>query len=80
MTLRCVIDGLLLPARLGVGQPPLVAWDGDEPFAVGAVEARYYEVVTATEEEWLRLEALHYRLLRRSADFQWTCRRVVGRS
>jgi hypothetical protein len=72
MTLRCVLDGLLLPARLRPGTPPLVAWDGDEPFGVEALEARYYEVVCATEDELLRLEAAHYRLLRRAGDFRCT--------
>lgn len=75
MTLRCVLDGLLLPARIGVGQPPLTAWDGDEAFPVERLEAQYYEVVAATEEEWLRLEANHYRLLRRANDFRWSGRR-----
>lgn len=70
MTLRCILDGLLLPARVG-GQPLLEASDGDETFALEALEAIYYEVVTATEEEWLQLERAHYRLLRRAADFHW---------
>ncbi len=74
MTLRCVLDGLLLPARLRGEYPPLMAWDGDEPFAVEALEARYYEVVAATEEEMLRLESAHYRLLRRADDFRCTRR------
>jgi hypothetical protein len=72
MTLRCVLDGLLLPARIGIGQPPLTAWDGDESFPVERLEAQYYEVVAATEEEWLRLQRCQYRLLRRSADFRWS--------
>ena len=75
MTLRCVIDGLLLPARVRAAHPRLVAWDGDEPFGVEALEARYYEVVSATEEEMLRLESSHYRLLRRAGDFHSTRRR-----
>ena len=70
MTLRCVLDGLLLYARLWTGQPPLLAFDGDEPFAVEAVEARYYELVSATEEEVLDLERARYRLLRRAPDFR----------
>lgn len=70
MTLRCVLDGLLLPAILDQGQPPLVAWDGDEAFALEAVEAMYYELVEATLEEVLELERSYYRLLRRAADFQ----------
>jgi len=35
------------------------------------LEARYYEVVRATQDEWLTVERLHYRLLRRAADFAW---------
>jgi hypothetical protein len=70
MTLRCVLDGLLLPAQLWGGAPPLLAYDGDEPFALEAVEASYYELVTATAAEVLHLERARYRLLRRAADFQ----------
>ena len=70
MTLRCVLDGLLLPARLWAGEPPLLAFDGDEPFALEAVEAMYYELVSATAEEVLGLERARYRLLRRAADFR----------
>jgi hypothetical protein len=70
VTLRCLLDGLLLPARVG-GEPPVVAYDGQEAFGLEALEALYYEVVTATTEEWLLLERLHYRLLRRAADFRW---------
>ena len=71
VTLRCLLDGLLLPAELGQGQPALTAWDGDESFALEAVEAMYYEVVSATAEEWLGLERARYRLLRRADDFHW---------
>ena len=39
MTLRCKLDGLLLPAELRCADPPLVAYDGDESFGVEAVEA-----------------------------------------
>lgn len=70
MTLRCVLDGLLLPAMLRAEYPPLLAWDGDEQFAVEALEARYYEVVCATEDELLGLETARYRLLRRADDFK----------
>ncbi len=70
MKLRCLLDGLLLPAHLPDGRPPLVAWDGNEPFAVEAVEAVYYEVVAATPEELLGLERACYRLLRRAEDFK----------
>lgn len=71
MTLRCVLDGLLLPAVVRVRQtPPLTAWDGDEPFPVEAIEAGYYEVVTATREEVLQLEQARYRLLKPADDFE----------
>jgi hypothetical protein len=47
-----------------------VAWDGDEAFAMEALEAQYYEVVSATEEEIAGLEEAGYRLLRRAEDFR----------
>jgi hypothetical protein len=71
VTLRCVLDGLLLPAELGPGQPALIAWDGEESFALDAVEALFYEVVSATVSEWVGLERARYRLLRRADDFRW---------
>ncbi len=70
MTLRCLIDGLLLPAELRSEAPALVAWDGDEAFEVGAVEALFYELVAATREELLGLQRACYRLLRLAADFR----------
>jgi hypothetical protein len=70
VTLRCLLDGLLLPACFHGGRS-LVAYDGDESFALEALEALHYEVVEATTEEWLRLEGARYRLLRRAADFRW---------
>jgi hypothetical protein len=70
MTLRCVLDGLLLSAQLWAGEPRLLAFDGDEAFAVEAVEAMYYELVSATAEEVLDLERARYRLLRRAPDFR----------
>jgi hypothetical protein len=70
VTLRCVIDGLLLPATLRGGWPALLAWDGDESFGVEAVEALYYEVVSATRCELLGLERARYRLLRLADDFR----------
>jgi hypothetical protein len=70
VTLRCLVDGLLLPARLCPGRPALVAWDGGEAFRVEAVEASFYELVTATREELLGLQAACYRLLRPAIDFQ----------
>ena len=71
MKLRCLLDGLILPASLRSEWPVLVARDGDESFGLEALEAIYYEVVTATSEEWLALERVPYRLLRRAADFRW---------
>src|SRR5947209_19807154 len=69
VTIRCVLDGLLLHAEMCRTKPVLIAWDGDEPFAVEAVEAQFYELVSATPDEVLRLERAHYRLLRRASDF-----------
>jgi hypothetical protein len=69
VTLRCKLDGLLLPAELRRAYPPLVAYDGDESFGVEAVEASYYEVLRATPEELLALERAHYRLLQRACEF-----------
>jgi len=69
VTLRCKLDGLLLPAELRCAEPPLVAYDGDESFGVEAVEAGFYEVLNATPEEMLALELAHYRLLRRASEF-----------
>ena len=51
MTLRCLLDGLLLPAHFRQGAPPLLAYDGEEAFGLEAVEALFYEVVTATDAE-----------------------------
>jgi hypothetical protein len=69
--IRCALDGLLLPAVVrGRESPPLVAFDGDESFRVEAVEALYYEMVTATPDELLQLEQARYRLLRPAEDFQ----------
>jgi len=71
MKLRCLLDGLLLPAELCVGRQALVAWDGDESFALEALEALFYEVVSATQAELVGLERARYRLLRRANDFRW---------
>ena len=70
MTLRCLVDGLLLPARLKHGSPALIAWDGDESFLVEALEALFYELVSATRAELLGLQRESYRLLRLAADFR----------
>ncbi len=69
MVLRCTIDGLLLHAELRPAFPPVVAYDGDEAFVLEIVEALYYELVAATEEERLALQR-YYRLLRLAPDFR----------
>ena len=68
--LRCTLDGLLLHAFLRVHPPALIALDGNETFALEALEAVYYEVVSATADELLGLERACYRLLRRADDFE----------
>ena len=68
--IRCLLDGLMLAATLRPEPPVLLAFDGDECFVMEAVEALYYELVSATRDELLGLERACYRLLRRSADFQ----------
>jgi hypothetical protein len=70
VTLRCVLDGLLLYATWCSEPPMLLAFDGDEPFALEAIEALYYEIVAATRGELLALERACFRLLRRAADFR----------
>jgi hypothetical protein len=70
VTIRCLIDGLLLHATVGRGDGPVLAYDGDEAFALEAVEALYYEIVAASAEEVLGLERARFRLLRRAADFR----------
>lgn len=70
MLLRCVLDGLLLGAIVRPEPPQLLAYDGDESFALEAIEALYYEVVAATRGELLLLERACFRLLRRAADFR----------
>ena len=71
LTIRCVIDGLLLNATLRGVPPCAIVFDGDESFALEAIEALYYEIVAATHDELLGLERGSYRLLRRAADFQY---------
>jgi hypothetical protein len=70
VTIRCVLDGLLLYATLRAEPSRLIVFDGDESFVLEAVEALYYELVAATREELLGLERAYLRLLRRAADFQ----------
>jgi hypothetical protein len=70
VTLRCVLDGLLLPAELSTHPSALIVYDGVEAFEMEAVEALYYEVVEATPDELLSLQGPRFRLLRRAADFE----------
>jgi hypothetical protein len=70
VTLRCVLDGLLLYATLSNEPPMLLAFDGDEAFALEAIEGLYYEIVAATREELLAVERACFRLLRRAPDFR----------
>jgi len=46
------------------------AIDGDDAFAMEAVEALYYEVLAATRKELVGLERAGYRLLRIAPDFE----------
>jgi hypothetical protein len=69
VTIRCLLDGLLLDAVVGRCGAAMTAYDGDEAFGLEAVEAAYYEVVSADADEMLALELAHYRLLRRAQDF-----------
>ncbi len=71
MILRCKLDGLLLPAIAHPLRRTLVAFDGDEGFAMEAVEAIYYELVSATADEAIWLERAGFRLLRRASDFSF---------
>jgi hypothetical protein len=67
--LRCVLDGLLLPAEFRPDTAALVAYDGDEGFRMEALEALFYELVSATRDEVVRLQRGGYRLLRFADDF-----------
>jgi hypothetical protein len=69
LLLRCTIDGLLLDAHICPHTGSLIAIDGEEAFAMEAVEAVYYELVSASRDEMLGLERARYRLLRQAVDF-----------
>jgi hypothetical protein len=71
LIIRCLIDGLLLDAELQSHPPQLLVFDGDESFVLEAVEALFYEIVSATPEELLGLQRAYYRLLFCSADFEY---------
>ena len=70
MTLRCVLDGLLLPAEFSHNPLGLIVYDGLEAFEMEAVEALYYELVEATPDELLGLQGPRFRMLRRARDFE----------
>ena len=74
MIIRCVLDGLLLPASFEGRLSELRAWDDDESFAIDAIEAHFYEVVEASSLELFQLERSRYRLLRPSWDFEAVAR------
>lgn len=69
MILRCVLDGLLLPAEVSAERATLVAYDGEEAFCMEALEARFYELVAARREEIVALQRYGYRFLRFASDF-----------
>jgi hypothetical protein len=69
VTLRCTLDGLLLPAVLDENASILVAYDGDEPFEMERGEAVFYELVAASREEVRHLQTHRYRMLRTADDF-----------
>jgi hypothetical protein len=69
LTIRCTLDGLLLHAELLPNAEGLVAYDGDESFTLEALEAMFYELVSASREEIVRLQQARYRLLRFADDF-----------
>jgi hypothetical protein len=71
VTLRCKLDGFLLRGQVSWRLAALVAFEGDESFLMDALEALYYEVVSATAKELLWLEQAHYRLLHRATDFRF---------
>jgi hypothetical protein len=72
VTLRCILDSLILQASIDPVTGEVQAFDGTEPFTLEAVEAVYYQLTAATEPERLALQR-RYRLLRTAEDFQ-----VVG--
>lgn len=59
-----------MEAHLRPGSLVLIVIDGDEAFAMEAVEAMFYEIVSATREELIGLEQAQYRLLKLAPDFE----------
>jgi hypothetical protein len=70
--LRCLLDGLVLPATLDPATGTITAYDGDDGFDLEAVEAIHYELLAADPDEALLLEG-RYRLLRKAHDFCSLC-------
>ncbi len=68
MKLRCRMDGLIVPARVEASR--LLAWDGEESFEMGKMEASFYEIVEANQSEWQELARKGYRILRWASDFK----------
>lgn len=68
MKLRCMMDGLILPARVEGNR--LLAWDGEESFEIGRLEASFYEIIEAKQSEWQELARKGYRILRWADDFE----------
>jgi hypothetical protein len=60
------MDGLIVPAR--VESSRLLAWDGEESFELGKLEASFYEIVEANQSEWQELGSQVYRILRWASD------------
>jgi hypothetical protein len=69
--LRCTVDGLLMHAEIHPLSNALVAFDGAESFVMEAMEALFYELVSATRTELMQLQRARYRLLRPADDFEW---------
>jgi hypothetical protein len=69
VTLRCILDSLILHASIDPVTGEVQAFDGAEPFTLEAVEAIYYQLTAATEPERLALQC-RYRLQRTAEDFQ----------
>jgi hypothetical protein len=68
--IRCTLDNLLLHAEMRPAAGGLVAFDGEESFVMEAVEAIFYELVSATPDEVVDLQRARYRLLRLADDFR----------
>ena len=76
MILRCKLDQLMLLALRHPKRPTLVLCEGDEEFELERVEATFYELVAATEDELLWLQTVGYRLLTRADEFELMAERI----